>query len=147
MRLIQYTGLKPTKTDNANFPPSGLVWPGPDTVLEVEDKYVPALLKFPSIWKDVTKQDALAVTDAGLGPNKTQEVPPEASSQTEFSHDKRIAIKQAIALLDVRNPSHFTKSGAPSVEAIERLLGYDISSAERDAAWCEIEEVPSRISP
>ena len=45
------------------------------------------------------------------------------------------AIKGAIAQLDRENPEHFTKGGKPQVEAIEAVLGWNITAAERDAAW------------
>jgi len=34
--------------------------------------------------------------------------------------------------------STWTKSGKPDVKALESLLGFDISAAERDAAWDEV---------
>lgn len=44
-------------------------------------------------------------------------------------------IVEAITKLDKDNTSHFTKSGAPQVKAIEELLGgRQISAGERDAA-------------
>lgn len=43
-------------------------------------------------------------------------------------------IVHAIGVLD-GNAEAFTKSGKPRVKAIERLLGTDISAAQRDAGW------------
>jgi len=34
--------------------------------------------------------------------------------------------------------AYWTKSGKPDVKALETLLGFDISAAERDAAWDEV---------
>lgn len=48
--------------------------------------------------------------------------------------ERLAAIKGAIAQLDPDNPEHFTKGGKPQVEAIEAVLGYGVSAAERDAA-------------
>ena len=44
----------------------------------------------------------------------------------------------AIRQLDLSDPKLWTKGGAPRVEAIESVLGRDITSAERDAAWSKI---------
>lgn len=169
-RLIQYIGKKPRKTDNANSPSSEVIWNGPHDVQPVEEKFCPSLLKFPSIWRDVTDVKLVA-QGAGLGsslsgpgePTKVENPagsppqqptgdgnqgagdganqPPQGDGDAnvvEFSDDKATAIKQAIELLDPKNPEHFTGSGVPQVKAIEQLLGYDISAADRDAAWAEV---------
>ena len=44
-------------------------------------------------------------------------------------------IVTAISRLEAGNIDHWTKSGKPEVRALEAALGYDISAAERDAAW------------
>lgn len=48
--------------------------------------------------------------------------------------ERLAAIRDAIAQLDPENPEHFTKDGKPQVAAIEAILGYNITAAERDAA-------------
>lgn len=50
------------------------------------------------------------------------------------------AIAEVIKDLDQDSEEHFTKSGAPIVSAIEKVLGYDITAAERDAAWAAIKK-------
>ncbi len=47
----------------------------------------------------------------------------------------------AIALLPPGSPDHFNGGGKgpPSVEAIEALVRYDLSAAERDAAWALVQ--------
>lgn len=40
----------------------------------------------------------------------------------------------AIGVID-GNPADFTKSGKPRVKSLERVLGLDISAADRDQAW------------
>lgn len=59
-----------------------------------------------------------------------------------FRHsNQRIAdIAAAIKQLEPGNHEHFTKSGPPRVEAIELVLGDDITMAERDQAWAELKE-------
>ena len=47
---------------------------------------------------------------------------------------------EAIAALDAKDSSHFTKTGLPRVEVLEERLGHDIAAAERDAAWASFLE-------
>jgi hypothetical protein len=54
---------------------------------------------------------------------------PEGAELTE-------AITAAIAKLDP--DEDFTSKGLPSVPALEKKLGYQITSAERNAAWASI---------
>ncbi len=44
------------------------------------------------------------------------------------------AILSAAAQLDPGNEDHVTGSGKPSVPALEKILGYEITAAERDDA-------------
>jgi len=44
-------------------------------------------------------------------------------------------IEAAIRQLDPDNPMHWTQAGKPQVYALEEILGYQISAAQRDAAW------------
>jgi hypothetical protein len=39
------------------------------------------------------------------------------------------------------NPDNFGRDGTPKVKAIEKVLGYDISAADRDVAWNTFQEV------
>jgi len=39
------------------------------------------------------------------------------------------------------NPDDFGRDGTPKVKAIEKILGYDISAADRDVAWAAFQEV------
>ncbi|SHN18244.1 hypothetical protein [Roseibium suaedae] len=48
------------------------------------------------------------------------------------------AILAAMSDLDKDNEDHFTASGKPVVSALEKLLGYDITAAERDAALATV---------
>lgn len=52
------------------------------------------------------------------------------------------ALSEAIAaaIPDLDESEDFTVSGVPSVPALTRALGYDISGAERDAAWMAYQE-------
>ena len=50
-------------------------------------------------------------------------------------------IVDAIALLvEEANPKDFGRDGTPKVKSVERILGYDISAADRDVAWETFQE-------
>lgn len=51
----------------------------------------------------------------------------------------------AIRALTPGNPEHWTKAGKPRVRALEAQLGFDISAADRDAAWQEIQDIRAAI--
>ena len=46
-------------------------------------------------------------------------------------------IEAAIGALDPEESSLWSRTGVPRVDAIERVLGEDISAAQRNAAWAE----------
>lgn len=48
------------------------------------------------------------------------------------------AIKDAIGKLDAADNSLWTGTGMPKVPAIAAVTGFDVTQAERDAAWAEI---------
>jgi hypothetical protein len=48
------------------------------------------------------------------------------------------AIVGVAGQLDLANPGHVTDTGKPDVTALEGLLGWRPSAADRDAAWAEI---------
>ena len=53
--------------------------------------------------------------------------------------DSSMTIADAIRSLDTDNPENWTGAGKPQVSAIEAALGRDITAAERDAAWNEVQ--------
>ena len=53
------------------------------------------------------------------------------------SEKEPLSIGGAIAML---SESDYSQSGKPKVKAIEKILGYDITAAERDAAWSAMGE-------
>ena len=56
--------------------------------------------------------------------------------------DRMTAIKEAIGKLEAGNPDHFTEAGKgkPKVEVIEFRSGLmEVSAAERDAAWEDLQ--------
>ncbi|WP_435626977.1 hypothetical protein [Candidatus Ferrigenium straubiae] len=50
------------------------------------------------------------------------------------------AIKDAIGKLDKADAALWTNSGMPKVPAISAVIGWEITAAERDAAWAEIQD-------
>lgn len=59
-------------------------------------------------------------------------VPPAPEARPVPTHDDIVA---AIGLLDANDPSLWTRTGKPRVEAIERVLDQPIIESQRDAAW------------
>ncbi len=56
--------------------------------------------------------------------------------EVEEEDSRGDAITDAInTLVGLADPADFGKDGTPKVRAVEKILGYDISAAERDAAW------------
>ena len=57
------------------------------------------------------------------------------ASEAEAGPSREEQIRDAIAELDPGNTAHFTEAGLPRVEAIESLVGFDITAGERDVVW------------
>ena len=49
------------------------------------------------------------------------------------------ALAEAIGGLDKGDEELWTNSGKPNTKALEAVLGYPVSAAERDAAWAAVE--------
>lgn len=65
---------------------------------------------------------------------------PEESVSGNESVDREAEILDAVRLIvGEDDKSKLIASGAPSVEALEDLLGYDISSTERDTAYGQVQ--------
>jgi hypothetical protein len=66
----------------------------------------------------------------GFAPPPPNPAPPAATSE------KIEQIKAAIIdLLNTGNPSDFTSTGTPKVEALKEKLGFEVTGPERDAAY------------
>ena len=75
-------------------------------------------------------------------PDAVGDDPGEGSDPSPGDPDRHAAIVDAIARLDPKDRSLWSgrgKSRKPRVDAIEAVLGYDITAAERDAAWAEVQ--------
>ena len=72
----------------------------------------------------------------------TQKPAVEAIEVDEVSSEDRTmeiitAIEQLVEQGDIKA---FSKTGDPKVRSLEKILGYDITSEQRDIAWAEISE-------
>ena len=47
-------------------------------------------------------------------------------------------IRRGVREVDTEDQSKWTKDGSPTVEALEAVLGFDISAEERDQAWADV---------
>lgn len=67
---------------------------------------------------------------------KSSVLPADTDDSTVLNPDQRQArILAEIAKLDPAVESNWLKSGAPDVKALEAVLSFHITAAERDAAW------------
>lgn len=60
---------------------------------------------------------------------------PDQTQDSGGDDSDRISnIRDAIGMLDSKNPEHYTTDGKPRVSAIEQVMGDDITQDERDEA-------------
>jgi hypothetical protein len=64
----------------------------------------------------------------------------EAAEAPADPQERQERIIEAIKGLDRGNDDLFTQQGAPKVEVIEKALGFNISSEERNEAWGKCSE-------
>ena len=62
------------------------------------------------------------------------------NSESDTRHDQIVAVIRDLIDSDPEKADEtlWTKSGKPDVKALEALLGFDISAAERDAAMAKV---------
>lgn len=74
---------------------------------------------------------------ASVGDSTSSPVASETKSDSEDSDiSPRLSeIHAAISRVDLDDKNAWTKNGGPKVSTLEKLLGYQITEAERDAAW------------
>ena len=56
--------------------------------------------------------------------------------------ERNAAIKDAIGKLNVDNAALWKADGAPNTAAIVAVVGWNVTAAERDAVWAEIQAAP-----
>jgi hypothetical protein len=69
--------------------------------------------------------------------NEAPVEPEEATAEDTRGADILAAVSTVV---EEGIPANFGKDGTPKVKAVEKVLGYDISAAERDVAWEVIHE-------
>lgn len=112
---MKYKVLSPIKT------PDGIVKEG---YLEIADGEVESLTRLGVIGEP--EQIAPAAPAAPNGPAAS-----DADTRTA-------AIVAAIGALDKADATLWVASGAPNTKAIAAVTGFDVSAAERDAAWAQV---------
>lgn len=89
--------------------------------------------------------DAKGAADAGSSAGLDPDTVTTSASRPTEAGEALAAIKAAIAGLDrddpsgLEHPEWWTATGKPKTEAVETVLGWQISAAERDAVWAEVE--------
>lgn len=122
---------------------TGLIWPHVGFVHDVPTAIAVKMAgNHPDMWKDVTDgdegegpkdlADAMEAPGGEPSPLATQ---PALHPNQEFSKDRKVALVQAIGMLNHEDPDDYGKNGKPHVAAIEAQLGYDVSADERDDAF------------
>ena len=80
---------------------------------------------------DVASEEAQSLIDRGFAQSATK-----ATAAPETSKTPPASLDDIIEAIDQLNPeTNFAKSGKPKVEAIEAVLGQNISAETRDKAW------------
>jgi hypothetical protein len=69
------------------------------------------------------------------------EVVASAANAPTDPAERAAVIKEAIGSLDKDNAALWTGTGMPKVPAIAAVTGWDVTQAERDAVWAEINKV------
>jgi len=126
MALIKYVGKKELQIDTLYG--SHVHWDGEGDVKEVPDGIVPLLLNHPDCYERVV--DAVSST------------PPSVPTAATVS-DRKDQIVSVIKGLDSTDESVWTKAGKPDVRVIESVLGYKITSEQRDDALAVIDSEDS----
>lgn len=95
---------------------------------------------FPAGWKgEISEEDYAAARKA----NAVELVDGEKASKAARPArpaDPSELLAAIVAVLDPNDKSLFNKDGRPSVKALEGKLGYQISEAERDTAWAQVQQ-------
>lgn len=87
---------------------------------------------------DLPQKEAESLIDGGYAlavvgkPKAVEKTPPVAKTPEERAAEILAAVR---IVLEEKDDSKMTTSGAPKVEALEELLGFDLTSSERDIAF------------
>ena len=87
---------------------------------------------------DVANEEAKSLIDRGFAQSatKTTTAAPETSKTPPPPPPLSASLDDIIEAIEILNPeTDFAKNGKPKVEAIEAVLGQNISAETRDKAW------------
>lgn len=105
-------------------------------VLELDSRGVPpgtlVTIKDPAEAERLVQMKRAAWPEAPPRMEPQEPVKPEGEALTE-------AIVAAIKALDLGDEENRTAAGKPQVSALELALGYEITAADRDAAWAVVQ--------
>ena len=90
--------------------------------------------------------DALEITleDANREPPPAPSpFAPPRRARASMPTTRMAKIEAVVRGLSGKDSSNWTDAGVPRVEAIEKRVGFDITAAERDAAWATVQGEPS----
>ena len=83
---------------------------------------------------DVASEEAQSLIDRGFA--QSAEASAAAEQKPAQTQQPEPAIDDVIEAIEILNPeTDFAKNGKPKVEAIEAVLGQNISAETRDKAW------------
>lgn len=111
-------------------------------------RQIPMMFKADALRQNALTETALENWKAGMGrdpePEPEPEIPaapvpvPGMSAEDRFKRIKEILLPILVA----GDPKNFTQQGIPKVEAISAACGFEITAAERDAAFVELKDSP-----
>jgi hypothetical protein len=87
--------------------------------------------------------ECIAMGAYPAGKKKPAQNPAAVSVEVDevSNEDRTMEIVTAIEqLVELGDTKAFSKNGEPKVRSLEKVLGYDITSEQRDIAWAEISE-------
>jgi len=87
--------------------------------------------------------ECIAMGAYPVGEKRTAQKPAAAKIEVDevSDEDRTMEIVSAIEqLVEQGDIQAFSKTGDPKVRSLEKILGYDITSEQRDVAWAEISE-------
>ena len=78
--------------------------------------------------------------DTGGAGDDTGGAGDDTSPEPPTGNERADAIVEACLELDENNKELFTGSGAPTTKALSEEVGFEVSAAERDVAWAEVQD-------
>jgi hypothetical protein len=113
----------------------------------ISPREIPQIFVNEALGKGAITETMLSRIQAGIGDDDTPKKPVLSlvpTSTPDMSAEERFGkIKQALLpILIAGKPEDFTQQGMPQVAAISASAGFDVTGAERDAAFSELKDSP-----